>query len=134
MNKKILNIRIPSRLMRIGGVLIFVSGIVSLVIALTFGAVLYEVDPNGLFGHVGIIAGLLAMAIGAFLFWFSRREHITPWRQVFAGIISIVIGHMGAVAGALLIGTAGLLCCYVAGVWFIVIAVLNRIQRDKQSR
>ena len=35
----------------IGGVLIIASRIVRLVIALTFGAVLYEVDPNVLFGH-----------------------------------------------------------------------------------
>jgi len=42
----------PGRLTMIGRVLILASGIVSLVIALTFGAVLCEVDPIGLFGHV----------------------------------------------------------------------------------
>jgi hypothetical protein len=98
---------------------------VSLVVALTFGAVLYEVDPNGLFGHVGIVAGLAAVAIGAFLFWFGRLERTSPWRLVLAGIVTIVFGHMGAVAGALLVGTAGVILCYVAGVWFLVLAVVS---------
>lgn len=39
-----------------GGALITVSGVISLVVALTFGAVFYWVDPNDLFGHVGIVA------------------------------------------------------------------------------
>ena len=116
----------PGRLTSIGGALIIVSGLVSLVVALTFGAVLYEVDPNGLFGHVGIVAGLVAVAIGAFLFWFGRLERTTPARLVLAGIVTIVFGHLGAVAGALLVGTAGVLLCYAAGVWFLVQAVVIR--------
>ncbi len=115
--------RIPQRLTMIGGALIITSGLVSLFIALTFGAVLYEVDPNGIFGHVGIIAGLVAMVIGALLLWFGRLKHSTPGRLVLAGLVSIILGHLGAVAGALLVGTAGVLCCYVAGVWFFVLAV-----------
>ncbi|MBI9045178.1 MAG: hypothetical protein JEZ06_11880 [Anaerolineaceae bacterium] len=117
----------------IGGVLIIASGIVSFVIALTFGGLLYEVDPNGLFGHVGIIAGLAAMVIGAFLFWFGRLEHTTPKRLVLAGFLTIVMGHLGAVAGAMLVGTAGVLCCYVAGIWFLVLAARMRRQLGKGS-
>jgi len=120
-----LKTRIPGRLTMIGGALIIASGLVSLGIALTFGAVLYEVDPNGLFGHVGIVAGLVAMVIGAFLFWFGRLDHITPGRLVLAGLVSIIFGHLGAIAGALLVGTAGVLCCYVAGIWFFVLAVMT---------
>ncbi len=117
--------RMPGRLTMIGGALIIASGVVSLVIALSFGAVLYEVDPNGLFGHVGIVAGLVAIVIGALLFWFGRLEHTTPGRLVLAGLVSIILGHLGAVAGALLVGTAGVLCCYVAGVWFFVLSVMT---------
>jgi hypothetical protein len=125
-----LKTEMPGLLTVIGGVLIAGSGIVSLVVALTFGAVFYEVDPNGLFGHVGIVAGVAAMAIGAFLFFFGRLEHKTPGRLLLAGAVSIVLGHLGAIAGALLIGTAGVLCCYVAGVWFIVRAVrVRRLRR-----
>lgn len=100
------------------------SGLVSLAVALTFGAVLYEVDPNGLFGHVGIVAGLVAVAIGAFLFWFGRLERRTQRHLVLAGIVTVVFGHLGAVAGALLVGTAGVLLCYVAGVWFLALAAV----------
>ena len=110
----------------IGGGLIFASGIVSLVIALTFGAILYEVDPHGLFGHVGIIAGLVAMGIGVVLFRFGRLERGTPGRLVLAGCVTIVLGHLGAVAGAMLVGTAGVLCCYAAGIWFLVLAFRAR--------
>ncbi len=119
-----MNTRAPGRLTTIGGALIIASGVLSLAIALTFGAVLYEVDPNGLFGHVGIVAGLVAMAIGAFLFRFGRLERTTPGRLVLAVVVSIVHGHLGAVAGALLVGTAGVLCCYVAGVWFLAQGVV----------
>ena len=120
-----MKMRFPEQLTMIGGALIIASGVVSLVIALTFGAVLYEVDPNGLFGHVGIIAGLAAMVIGAFLFWFGRLEHLTPGRLVLAGLVSTIFGHLGAIAGALIIGTAGLICCYVAGIWFLLLAVIR---------
>ena len=34
-----------------------------------------------------------------------------------------VVGHIGAVMGALLIGTAGLLSCYIAGLWSIGLGV-----------
>lgn len=124
--------RLPEQLVMAGGVLILFSGVVSLIVALTFGAVLYEVDPNGLFGHVGIVAGIVAIAIGAFLFWFGRLEYTKPGQLFLAGIVSIVIGHFGAIAGALFIGTAGLLCCYVAGVWFLVLAVLKYIGKIKR--
>ena len=120
-----MNTRIPGRLTMIGGILIIASGIVSLIIALSFGAVFYEPDPNGLFGHVGIVAGLVAMLIGGFLFWFGRLEHSTPGRLIIAGFVTIVFGHLGAVTGALLVGTAGVLFCYVAGLWFLVLAVVN---------
>ena len=123
--------KMPGLLTVIGGVLIAGSGIVSLVIALTFGAVFYEVDPNRLFGHVGIFAGVAAMAIGAFLFFFGRLEQKAPGRLLLAGVVSIVLGHLGAIAGALLVGTAGVLCCYVAGIWFIVRALRARRLRRK---
>lgn len=107
------------------------SGVVSFVIALTFDAVYYEVNPNGLFGHVGIVAGLIAMLIGSFLFWFGRVDNSMTERLFLAGVVSIVIGHLGAIAGALLIGTAGLLCCYVAGIWFLVLGIIRLTQRNR---
>lgn len=113
----------------IGGALIIASGVVSLTIALTFGAILYEVDPNGIFGHVGIVAGLIAMVIGAVLIWFGHLKHATPGRFVLAGFVVAVLGHLGAIAGALLVGTAGLVCCYIAGVWFFVLAAKTWLRK-----
>ena len=106
--------KMPGRLTSIGGILIAASGVVSFFVALGIGAVFYEVDPHGIFGHVGIVAGVIAVAIGAFLFWFGRLEQATTGRLFIAGLVSIVVGHLGAIAGALLIGTAGLLCYYAA--------------------
>jgi hypothetical protein len=128
-----MKLKMPGGLTSIGGILLAISGVVSLVIALTFGAVLYEVDPNGLFGHVGIVAGLAAMVIGGFLFWFGRLEHSTTGRLFLAGLVSIVVGHLGAIAGALLVGTAGLVLCYAAGIWFIILGIINLTRRGQQS-
>jgi len=128
-----MKLKMPGGLTSIGGILLSLSGIVSLAIALTFGAVTYEVDPNGVFGHVGILAGLAAMVIGGFLFWLGRIEHVTTGRLFLAGLASIIVGHLGAIAGALLIGTAGLLCCYVAGVWFLIRGFISLINRDQLS-
>jgi len=115
----------PGGLTAIGGGLLAASGVVSMAIAVPIGAVFYEVDPNGLFGHIGMVAGAAAIVIGAFLWWFGRLRHSSTGRLFLAGIVSIVVGHAGAVAGALLIGTAGLLCCYVAGVWFLVLGIMS---------
>ncbi|MBN2172245.1 MAG: hypothetical protein JW819_13070 [Candidatus Krumholzibacteriota bacterium] len=126
--------RMPGGLTSIGGVLLALSGVVSLVVALTLGAVYYDPDPNGLFGHVGIVAGLIAFVIGVFLFWFGRLDHAMTPRLFLAGAVSIVVGHLGAVAGALLVGTAGLLCCYVAGVWCLVLGVMSWRRKIPRSQ
>ena len=128
-----MRLTMPGGLTSIGGLLLAASGIVSFAIALTFGAVFYEVDPNGLFGHVGIVAGMVAMVIGGFLFWLGRLEHSTTGHLFLAGLLSIVVGHLGAIAGALLIGTAGLLCCYVAGVWFLILGIRSLKRRGQRS-
>ena len=44
--------------------------------------------------------------IGTFLFWCGRLERTTPGPLVPAGVVTIVRGHLGAVSGALLVGTA----------------------------
>ena len=60
----LMNLKMPGGLNSIGGIFPAVCGIVSLVIALTFGVVFYEVDPNGVFGHVGIMAGIAVTVCG----------------------------------------------------------------------
>jgi hypothetical protein len=119
----------PRLLTAVGGSLIIVSGLVSTVIGLTSGAVLYEPDPNDLLGHVGIVSGLAAIAIGAFLIWFGHLERTMTGQGIRAGLLIVIVGHLGGVTGALLIGTAGMLCCYVAGIWLLVQAIKGRNHR-----
>lgn len=77
-------------------------------------------------GHVGIIAGIGAFVIGlVIVFALAPLYKRTPgWPAVLGGILTIVLGHLGAVAGAIYVGTAGLLLCYTAGVWAILAGVL----------
>jgi len=46
-----------------GGLLIVASGLVSIWIGVRAGFLPYEPDPGGLFGHVGIWAGISAVVI-----------------------------------------------------------------------
>ena len=103
----------------IGGVLILASGVLSLILGLATGALWYEPDPNGIFGHIGLLAGLSDVAIGAIILWLARTQYPHKKRRILAGILTMVLGHLGAIAGALLVGTAGMALCYIAGVWLI---------------
>jgi hypothetical protein len=103
-----------------GGILITTSGLVSTWIGARAGYLVYEPDPSGVFGHVGILAGIAAVTIGSVLVWVARREPAGPAAGVAVGLVTVVIGHLGAIAGALLVGTSGMVLCYVAGVWALV--------------
>ena len=120
-----MNIRIPRILARIGGVLIALSGVLNFILGLSINTVWYDVYPGGNMGHVGMIAGIIAMAIGLVIsFAITRLYRLrNRWVVALAGILTVVLGHGGAVAGALYVGTAGMLCCYIAGIWVLVIAV-----------
>jgi len=84
-----------------------------------------------LFGHIGIVNGIIALIIGGFLFWLSRQEIISTLKTILAGILMIVVGHLGAVMGALLVGTAGVLMCYIAGIWHIVLGIKSMLIKKK---
>jgi hypothetical protein len=103
-----------------GGILIIASGLMSIWIGGRAGYRTYEPDPNGVFGHVGILAGIAAIAIGGTLVWIALREPAAPLAKLALGLLTVVLGHLGAIAGALLVGTAGMLLCYVAGIWLII--------------
>jgi putative Mn2+ efflux pump MntP len=115
------NPQLPRLLATIGGVLISASGVLSLALGLRTGSLWYEPDPNGIFGHIGILAGLAAMAIGALIVLLARTQYAHKRRRIIAGILTMVLGHLGAIAGALLVGTAGTALCYIAGVWLIIV-------------
>ncbi len=103
-----------------GGALIAASGIVSAWVGGRAGHLGYEPDPGGLFGHVGMLAGLAALVIGGVLVWIALHEPPGAVGKVVVGLLTAVLGHLGAIAGALLVGTAGVLLCYVAGLWLVV--------------
>ena len=119
--------------LRTGAVLIFLSGIVSIVVSIPVKAVYNGVDPNGLFGHIGIVNGVLAMIIGGFLFWLGRQVLKNALLTVVSGILMVVIGHLGAVMGVLLVGTAGLLLCYIAGFWSIVLGIKRLVDKTHKT-
>ena len=130
-----MNIRIPRILARIGGVLIVLSGILNFILGLTINAVWYDAYPGGNMGHVGMVAGIIAVAIGSIILFGIIRLYTVHnrWLVAFAGLCIVVLGHLGAVAGALYVGTAGVLCCYIAGFWIIIIALTGRKQRNPAS-
>jgi hypothetical protein len=119
-----MNLRTPIRLTRIGGILIAVSGVVNIILGIQIGALVYDAYPGGHMGHVGILAGVAAIVIGLLIVFMVRPLCARRHRGVLllCGILTIVMGHLGGVAGAIYIGTVGVLLCYVAGVWFIVAA------------
>ncbi|UCG92610.1 MAG: hypothetical protein JSV97_02565 [candidate division WOR-3 bacterium] len=104
--------------------LISISGVVNAVLGAAIGAMFYEVYPGGWMGHVGIIAGIIAVVIGLLILFvviplYEQRKRLVI---VLAGIFTIVLGHAGAVAGAIYVGTVGMVLCYVAGIWVLVAA------------
>jgi hypothetical protein len=110
----------PRVLGSLGGSLIMASGIVSATIGWRNDLLFYEPDPAGRFGHVGIVAGLGAVILGAAIIALATRSSRSRKGEIISGVITMVLGHAGAITGALLVGTAGMVLCYVAGIWRIV--------------
>jgi len=127
------NTNTPEIILKIGASLILLSGLLSLIISIPIDAEYNVVDPNGIFGHIGILNGIAAMIIGGFIFWLSSINYSTPLRGILIGILAMVLGHIGAIAGALLVGTAGLILCYVAGIWFMVLGI-KRLLNKKPTK
>jgi hypothetical protein len=122
-----MNLRIPKRIAKIGGVLIAISGVVNTVLGAHIGAILYDAYPGGKMGHVGIIAGLAAIVIGLIIVMLVTPLYERTSRRflVLGGVLTIVLGHIGGIAGAIYVGTVGVALCYVAGIWVIVRAVFG---------
>jgi hypothetical protein len=126
-----MNLSIPIKLAAVGGALISISGLVNALLGLQIGAMYYEVYPGGKMGHVGVIAGAAAVLIGTIIMtvivpMFRRRNRLLI---AVGGMLTIVLGHIGAIAGALYIGTAGVILCYIAGLWIIVTVVVASLRR-----
>ena len=120
-----MNLRILKRITRVGGILIVLSGVVNTVLGARIGAILYDAYPGGKMGHVGIIAGVAAVVIGLIIVFLITRIYDQGSRgfAILGGVLTIVLGHLGAIAGAIYVGTVGAALCYIAGIWTIVVAV-----------
>ena len=119
--------RIPRKLAMIGGYLIIASGVVNATLGMSINAIYYDPYPGGNMGHVGIIAGIAAIILGLMivflvvpLYYRQKRAYIA-----IAGLLTVSLGHLGAVAGAIYVGTAGLLLCYIGGFWAIVLGLFS---------
>ena len=110
-------LRVPRKLAFIGGLLIALSGVANIILGAQIGALLYDVYPGGKMGHVGIIAGIAAAVIGLVILFLVLPFYKQRNRGLIAlgGVLTVILGHLGAVAGAIYVGTVGLLLCYIAG-------------------
>ena len=131
-----MKLKIPKRLATVGGTLIAISGVVNAVLGLRIRAFFYTIYPGGKMGHVGILAGVGAIVIGLVILFIvvPIYEHRSRGLVALGGLLTIVLGHMGAIAGALYIGTVGLVLCYIAGIWLLVAAARRVKTHDQGGR
>lgn len=130
-----MKVKIPKRLATVGGILLSASGLLNAVFGARIGALVYDAYPGGRMGHVGVIAGLAAIALGIIIVFaivplYERRER---WLVALAGVLTIVLGHAGAIAGAIYVGTLGVVLCYAAGIWLLVAAAIGLGDADSGS-
>jgi len=121
------------KLAEVGGSLIFVSGIMNALLGLKIGALFYEIYPGGYFGHVGILAGIAAILIGLIIMLGIVRIYESKNRRYIlsGGLLTIVVGHIGGIAGAIYVSTVGVLLCYITGIWLIVDVLIKEIKERK---
>ena len=112
----------PKLIAKIGGTLILISGIVNLILGIQIDALIYEVYPGGNMGHVGIWAGIAAIIIGIIILFSIIPLYESPHRNsvLRGGVLTIILGHIGGIGGAIYVGTAGVAFCYIAGIWILI--------------
>ncbi len=111
----------PKKVAILGGLLIAASGVVNTVLGIRIDALIYETYPGGRLGHVGILSGIAAIGLGLLVAAVALRQYDRDLKNsIVGGILTILLGHLGAVTGALYIGTAGVVLCYGAAIWLFV--------------
>ncbi len=108
-----------------GGVLIGLSGVTSIILGARIGAWRYSVYPGGKMGHVGIWPGVGAILLGLVISLLLPRFYAADRRGlvIFSAALTVILGHVGAVAGAMYVGTVGVALCYIAGIWQLIITL-----------
>jgi len=121
----------PKLIATIGGILISLSGVVSIILGIKINAPFYDVYPGGKMGHIGILAGVAAVVIGLIIIFglVPLYDSVKTSSLVFCSILTIILGHIGAVAGALYVGTVGAALCYIAGLWQLVAIIRTALER-----
>jgi hypothetical protein len=113
----------PRKIATAGGIFITLSGILNFVLGIQIGALHYYPYPGGKMGHVGITAGLAAIGIGLVITFALPRMYLHQNRKlrILGSVLTFILGHIGAVFGALFVGTVGVILCYVGGIWLLII-------------
>lgn len=113
----------PRKIAAAGGIFITLSGILNFVLGVQIGALHYYPYPGGKMGHVGITAGLAAILIGVVITIALPRlyKHQDRRLRILGGFLTFILGHVGAVFGALFVGTVGVILCYLGGIWLLII-------------
>ncbi len=103
--------QIPQRIAAAGGIFIILSGALNFVLGVQIGALYYYPYPGGKMGHVGIIAGLIAVLVGALILFFIPRLYNREEKKlrILGAILTMVLGHLGSIFGALYLGTVGVI-------------------------
>lgn len=119
---------VQKKMANIGGYLIIASGVVNAALGMRIHVLYYEPYPGGNMGHVGVFAGIAAIILGLTIVLFVVPLYNSKKRAyiALAGLLTVMLGHSGAVAGAIYVGTVGLLLCYVSGFWTIVLALTRK--------
>jgi len=129
-----MNNPLPGKVIRAGGIFILLSGVLNTVLGMQIGAVYYYPYPGGKMGHVGILAGLAAILIGTLIIFVIPQliNHRNKRVRILGNIITVVLGHLGAVFGALYLGTIGVFLSYLGGIWLLVDSL--RCQSDTKPQ
>lgn len=124
----------PRKIAAAGGIMIILSGITNTILGIQIGAIYYYPYPGGRMGHVGIIAGIIATAIGLMILLGLPRLYKAQIHRlkILGGVLTLILGHAGAVFGALYVGTLGVFLCYLSGIWLLFIYYLQKSPSEEK--
>ena len=119
-----------------GGIFILLSGLLNIVLGAQIGALHYYPYPGGKMGHVGITAGIAAVLIGLGILFYLPRLYISDSRKlrILGSVLTMVLGHLGAIFGALYLGTLGVFLCYLAGIWLLINFIQDPVNNNEPGQ
>ena len=87
-------------------------------------------------GHVGITAGIAAVLIGMGILFYITRIYISDSRKlrILGSVLTMVLGHLGAIFGSLFLGTLGVFLCYLAGIWLLINFIQDPVNNSEPGQ